>query len=200
MLLLQLHSGFGVTPRHQIIKTCQEHFEKLLHVLWQPLDCVRICKRSFKLEAKWRQGHTVALTWVTSFSDHIQRPGAPHTSWERAEKSEEPYFLFMFIFGKSFLQPPPSLPYFLSILCPLFFHLPGRDNLMPTESRNGAEGIFEWELWLQTFHLMLYLAKTGCRVPWLSEGIHQRWDQTRGEEAIWNVMSVTEKSGGNLPH
>lgn len=105
MLLLQLHSG--VTPRHQMIKTCQEHFEKLLHVLWQPLDWVRICKRSFKLEAKWRKGHTVALTWVTSFSDHLQRPGATHASGERAEKSEEPYFLFMFISGKSFFQSSP---------------------------------------------------------------------------------------------
>ncbi|GLD70266.1 probable E3 ubiquitin-protein ligase MID2 [Lates japonicus] len=39
----------------------------------------------------------------------------------------------------------------------------GKDNRVPMESRDAAEGIFESELWLQTFHLVLYLANAGCR-------------------------------------
>lgn len=85
------------------------------------------------------------------------------------------------------LQPLPSF---------FFSNLPGRDNCMPTESRDWAEGIFKKRaLAAKTFHLALYLAKTGCRVPWLSEGTHQRGDETRGDEGMWNVMSVKEKRG-----
>lgn len=55
------------------------------------------------------------------------------------------------IFPSHFLPSPPS---FLAFLCPLSLHLPGRDNRVPVESRDAAEGIFEREIWLQTFHLV----------------------------------------------
>ncbi|KAK1904526.1 RING finger protein 214 [Dissostichus eleginoides] len=48
------------------------------------------------------------------------------------------------------------------------------DNRAPMESTDATEGLFERDLWLQTFHPVLYLAKAGCRVPQLSEGIDQR--------------------------
>lgn len=58
------------------------------------------------------------------------------------------------------------------------------------ESRDAAEGIFERELWLQTFHLVLYLAKAGCRVAGLSGGTRQRReegrDKRRGRERKCN--------------
>lgn len=57
----------------------------------------------------------VALTWATSFSDHLQTPGATHASGERASL-KSPTFCCC-----SLENPSLSLsPYFLSILCPLF--------------------------------------------------------------------------------
>ncbi|KAI9526728.1 hypothetical protein NQZ68_036521 [Dissostichus eleginoides] len=38
-----------------------------------------------------------------------------------------------------------------------------RDNRAPMESTDATEGLFERDLWLQTFHPVLYLAKAGCR-------------------------------------
>lgn len=85
---------------------------------------------------------------------------------------------------------PSSLPPLVSFPCPLSLHPPGRDNRVPMESWDAAEGIFERELWLQTFHLVLYLAKAGCGVARLSEGIHQRreegWEKRRGREIKCN--------------
>ncbi len=68
------------------------------------------------------------------------------------------------------------------------------------ESRDAAEGIFERELWLQTFHLALYLAKAGCGVARLSEGTHQRreegWRESRGGEM---KFSVGKRKGAKQP-
>lgn len=62
------------------------------------------------------------------------------------------------------------------------------------KSREAAEGIFERELLLQTFHLVLYLAKAGCRVPGLSEGIHQRREEG-GDKKRGREMKCNEQEG-----
>lgn len=102
-------------------------------------------------------------------------------------------FVTLFLFFPSFRS---LLAFLISLPCPLSFHLPGRSNSESMESRDAAEGIFERELWLQTFHLVLYLAKAGCRVPWLSEDIHSMreggWDKRKGRGI--NVMEEKQAS------
>lgn len=138
--------------------------------------------------------------------DHLQRPGATSGSGVRQTSRSHPLFLFfllLFVSGNfSSLFPPYFIPSLLSFPCPLSLHLPGRDNWVPMESRDAAEGIFERELWLQTFHLVLYLAKAGCRVARLSESIHRRreegWDKRRGREMKCNEREREKGNKKNL--
>lgn len=158
-----------------MMKNMSGNLIKKLHVLWQRPDWVKMYNSSFKLETEWKKGRITSSScthldvklfwWYTetmySFTSGTQASLRILLSINR--------FVTLFLFFPSFR----SLPVFLvSSPCPLSFHLPGRSNSESMESRDAAEGIFERELWLQTFHLVLYLAKAGCRVPWLSEDIH----------------------------
>lgn len=107
-------------------------------------------------------------------------PSATRASGERAKKkSKEPEFVFLFIFIYKIFPSISPLPSFLT-------SSPSFALLSPSawQGQLNAHGEQGWSRRLQSFHLMLYLAKTGCRVPWLSEGTHQRGGETRGEVVI----------------
>lgn len=175
----------------------QEHFQKLPHVPWRPPDWARIYKRSFKLEAKWKQGRSASpscthldagLLWSSTEATCNFR------IWNKTRLmilfSLPLYFLLLFASSNlSF----PLLPFWVSFPCPLSRHLPGKDNRVPMEKRDAAEGMFERELWLQTFHLVLHLAKAGCRVAQLSEGGWDKRKEKKGNEIQWSVKRKEKK-------
>lgn len=69
MFLLQLKSDLSVTPRHRMMKTCQEPLSKKTPPC--PVAASRLTKReSFKLEAGTQLFPPAALTWKLSRFDH----------------------------------------------------------------------------------------------------------------------------------
>lgn len=93
-----------------MMKTCQEHLQKLPLVPQWPPDWVRICKRCFKLEAKWKQGCSTS-------------PSCTHLNAECLWSATEARYNFR-IWNKTHLKILCSLPLFSFVICHIVFPSP----------------------------------------------------------------------------
>lgn len=190
MWLLSIED-LSLTPGHQLMKTHQKHSQTLFHVLgWSP-DWVGIHKKSFRVEgAAHHLPSALSPACQASLITHsdLVRPLHP----ERGSPPNHTVTTSYWWLSVTLLIRPSS-----PLLAPSFS--PSAWQGQPSAREDAAEGIFESQLLLQSFHLELYLAKAGCRAPEPSGGIEQsrmeRWD-TLGLK--WNAPSGRLKMASHI--
>lgn len=112
--------SLGMTPRHRMMKTWWEHFQKLPRVPWRPPNCRKICKRK-RIESTGAAPPWAALTWMLSSFDHPQRPGATSRSGMRHSSRFCSFFPLSFLLSVScHLSFTPSPLFFLTVSLPLY--------------------------------------------------------------------------------
>ena len=100
MFLLQLKSDLSVTPRHRMMKTCQEPLSKKLpHVPWQPPDWLK------EKASNWRQGLS-SSPWLHSPGSWaaliiLQSARCNFRIWSKT-RLKIPLFTFPWLFVSSF--------------------------------------------------------------------------------------------------
>lgn len=155
MLLLQLNSGLSLAPREMrktsgILSKAPPHPVAITAINWK-----------VRMEAL----HFPSLSSPGCWAFLLIHRGQLHLlDLEKDTPQHHVSSSSFFFYGLSLIIPLPFTSCCLSGLSL------GKDTQVPMESRDAAEGVSKREFWMQTFPLVLYLAKVGCRVSQLPEG------------------------------
>ena len=196
MFLLQLKSDLSVTPRHRMMKTCQEPLSKKLpHVPWRPPDWLK------EKASNWRQGlssspgctHLEAEPLWSSYRvpGATSGSGVRHASRSRTLLSAA---VCLYLHSPSLTSLPhsPSHALFLSICLAGTTECPWRAGMQQKASLKERALAAKPFIWSYTW------PRRACRVARLSGGIRWRREEGMrqgGGEGKWNATSGKEKKG-----